>query len=77
MVHQGIRDMTSNPTISQTAVTAGDASDEQLREVLEHETDPREVFLSCPGGHLLGMRQARRDLRARRCEPGRMGFARG
>ena len=36
MVQQGIRDMTSNPTISQTAVTAGDAYDEQLREVLEH-----------------------------------------
>jgi transaldolase len=37
--------VTSNPTIFQKAISAGDAYDEQLREVLEDETDPKEVFL--------------------------------
>ncbi len=38
--------MTSNPTIFQKAIADGDAYDEQLREVLEHESDPKEVFLA-------------------------------
>ena len=37
--------ITSNPTIFQKAISAGNAYDEQLREVLEHERDPKEVFL--------------------------------
>ncbi|HEY3070198.1 MAG TPA: transaldolase [Gaiellaceae bacterium] len=37
--------VTSNPTIFQKAIAAGDAYDEQLREVLEDERDPKEVFL--------------------------------
>jgi transaldolase len=37
--------VTSNPTIFQKAISAGDAYDEQLREVLEDQTDPKEVFL--------------------------------
>jgi transaldolase len=37
--------VTSNPTIFQKAISAGDAYDEQLREVLETERDPKEVFL--------------------------------
>jgi transaldolase len=37
--------VTSNPTIFQTAISAGDAYDEQLREVLEEERDPKEIFL--------------------------------
>jgi transaldolase len=37
--------VTSNPTIFQKAISAGDAYDEQLREVLEDERDPKEVFL--------------------------------
>jgi transaldolase len=37
--------VTSNPTIFQKAISAGNAYDEQLREVLEHERDPKEVFL--------------------------------
>jgi transaldolase len=37
--------VTSNPTIFQKAISAGDAYDEQLREVLEEESDPKEVFL--------------------------------
>lgn len=38
--------LTSNPTIFQKAIAGGDAYDEQLREVLEHETDGKEVFLA-------------------------------
>jgi transaldolase len=37
--------VTSNPTIFQKAISAGSAYDEQLREVLEDERDPKEVFL--------------------------------
>jgi transaldolase len=37
--------VTSNPTIFQKAIAEGDAYDEQLREVLAEEDDPKEVFL--------------------------------
>jgi transaldolase len=37
--------VTSNPTIFQKAISAGDDYDEQLREVLAEEDDPKEVFL--------------------------------
>jgi transaldolase len=37
--------VTSNPTIFQKAISAGNAYDDQLREVLEEERDPKEVFL--------------------------------
>ena len=37
--------VTSNPTIFQKAISEGDAYDEQLREVLAAEEDPKEVFL--------------------------------
>jgi transaldolase len=37
--------VTSNPTIFQKALATGDWYDEQLREVLEEETDPKEIFL--------------------------------
>jgi transaldolase len=37
--------VTSNPTIFQKALSSGNAYDEQLREVLEEERDPKEVFL--------------------------------
>jgi transaldolase len=37
--------VTSNPTIFQKAISAGDAYDEQLREVLKNERDPKEVFI--------------------------------
>jgi transaldolase len=37
--------VTSNPTIFQKAISAGDAYDDQLREVPEDERDPKEVFL--------------------------------
>ena len=37
--------VTSNPTIFQKAISAGDAYDEQLRQELEEERDPKELFL--------------------------------
>src|SRR2546428_13965961 len=36
---------TTNPTIFQKAISESDAYDEQLKELLEEETDPKEVFL--------------------------------
>ena len=37
--------VTSNPTIFQKAISAGNAYDEQMREVLKEKRDPKEVFL--------------------------------
>lgn len=37
--------VTSNPTIFQKAISAGHAYDEQLREVLSEERDPKEIFI--------------------------------
>jgi transaldolase len=37
--------VTSNPTIFQKAISAGDAYDEQLRRELEEESEPKELFL--------------------------------
>src|SRR5258705_7440626 len=36
---------TTNPTIFQKAIAESDAYDEQLTELLETETDPKEIFL--------------------------------
>jgi len=38
--------VTSNPTIFEKALSAGDRYDEQLREVLEHTSDRKEAFFS-------------------------------
>jgi transaldolase len=46
LVSQGIVGVTSNPTIFQGAIAQGDAYDDQLRDVLKHETAPKEVFLA-------------------------------
>jgi len=37
--------VTSNPTIFQKAISEGDLYDEQMREILGEEDDPKEVFL--------------------------------
>jgi transaldolase len=37
--------VTSNPTIFQKAISAGESYDEQLREVLKDERDPKEIFV--------------------------------
>jgi transaldolase len=46
LIDDGIVGVTSNPTIFQGAIASGDAYDEQQREVLSSETDPKEVFLA-------------------------------
>ncbi len=46
LVDDGIVGVTSNPTIFQKAIAEGDAYDDQLREVLTTESDPKEVFLA-------------------------------
>jgi transaldolase len=46
LIDDGIVGITSNPTIFQGAIADGDAYDEQLREVLVAESDPKEVFLA-------------------------------
>jgi transaldolase len=45
MEEDAITGVTSNPSIFQKALASGDAYDEQLREVAEQETDPKEIFL--------------------------------
>jgi len=45
MAEDAVVGVTSNPTIFQKAISHGDAYDAQLRELLEHETDPKEIFL--------------------------------
>jgi transaldolase len=37
--------ITTNPTIFQKAISSSDAYDEQLKELLDEETDPKEIFL--------------------------------
>jgi transaldolase len=46
LAEQGIVGVTSNPTIFQGAIANSDAYDEQLRDVLRSETEPKEVFLA-------------------------------
>jgi transaldolase len=46
LVDEGIVGVTSNPTIFQAAISDGNTYDEQLREILQSETDPKEVFLA-------------------------------
>jgi transaldolase len=46
LIEQGIVGLTSNPTIFQEAIAGGTAYDDQLREVMREQEDPREVFLA-------------------------------
>jgi len=41
--------VTSNPTIFQKAISQGSAYDDQLRELLRHEEDEREIFVALAG----------------------------
>jgi transaldolase len=45
LIDDGIVGVTSNPTIFQGAIASSEAYDEQLREVLATETDPKEIFI--------------------------------
>src|SRR5919204_4428434 len=46
MKEDAITGVTSNPTIFQKAISQGTAYDEQLKELLEHETDAKEIFVA-------------------------------
>jgi transaldolase len=46
MREDAVTGVTSNPTIFQKAISQGTAYDEQLLELLEHETDPKEIFIA-------------------------------
>jgi transaldolase len=46
MRDDAITGVTSNPTIFQKAISHGERYDEQLTELLEHERDPREIFIA-------------------------------
>ena len=46
--------VTSNPTIFQKALAAGDAYDDQLKGLLEHEDDPKEIFLALSADDVKG-----------------------
>ena len=45
MEEDAVVGVTSNPTIFQKAISHGNAYDEQLKELLQHETDAKEIFL--------------------------------
>jgi transaldolase len=45
MEEDAVVGMTSNPTIFQKAISQGNAYDEQLKELLAHEGDAKEIFL--------------------------------
>src|SRR5438132_14080777 len=45
MEEDAVVGVTSNPTIFQKAISQGDAYDEQLKELLERQSDPKEIFL--------------------------------
>jgi len=46
--------VTSNPTIFQKALASGDAYDDQLRGLLAHEQDPKEIFLALSADDVKG-----------------------
>ena len=46
MKEDAVVGVTSNPTIFQKAISQGTRYDEQLKELLEHESDPKEIFLN-------------------------------
>src|SRR5437764_11927884 len=45
MEEDAVVGVTSNPTIFQKAISQGSAYDEQLKELLAEEDDPKEIFL--------------------------------
>jgi transaldolase len=49
MEEDAVTGVTSNPTIFQKAISQGSAYDDQLRELLAHEEDPKEIFVALAG----------------------------
>jgi transaldolase len=50
MEEDAVVGVTSNPTIFQKALAEGDAYDEQLKDLLAHEDDGKEIFLGLSAG---------------------------
>jgi transaldolase len=46
LARDGVRGVTSNPTIFQGAIAEGDAYDEQIKELSATESDPKEIFIA-------------------------------
>ena len=47
LVDQGVKGVTSNPTIFQGAIAEGDAYDDQIRELVgSGQSDPKEIFVA-------------------------------
>src|SRR6266545_4950854 len=49
MEQNAVCGVTSNPTIFQKAISQGTAYDDQLRELLSHEQDAKEIFIALAG----------------------------
>jgi transaldolase len=49
MEEDAVTGVTSNPTIFQKAISEGSAYDEQLRDLVEHEEDAKEIFIELAG----------------------------
>jgi transaldolase len=49
MEKDAVTGVTSNPTIFQKAISEGSAYDDQLRELLAHEQDAKEIFVALAG----------------------------
>jgi transaldolase len=46
LARDGVRGVTSNPTIFQGAIAEGDAYDEQIKELSATESEPKEIFIA-------------------------------
>jgi transaldolase len=49
MEEDAVTGVTSNPTIFQKAIAEGTAYDDQMRDLLEHEQDAKEIFVALAG----------------------------
>jgi transaldolase len=49
LARDGVRGVTSNPTIFQGAIAEGDAYDEQIKRLSATESEPKEIFLALAG----------------------------
>ena len=49
MEEDAVTGVTSNPTIFQKAIAEGNAYDDQMRDLLEHEDDAKEIFIALAG----------------------------
>src|SRR3954452_10115076 len=49
MEEDAVTGVTSNPTIFQKAISEGSAYDEQLRDLVAHEEDAKEIFIALAG----------------------------